>query len=354
MRRMHFAGLSMNHRAIFFEEPGRAVYREIRETDLYLPTEEEQRRHGVNVITRPSGEPGEGEIQVEAVLGAICTHEVSIFTGELTVPRFPWLPGHEAVLRVTATGRGVTGLTKGDLVSCCWYHGQWSRRVNGPAQLAYRLPDSVDDAAAWIVEPAASVVNAVAYFGIKPGDRVLVIGAGFMGLLIVQLLARYPLSDLVVTEIKPHNLEAARRCGAMDVIDPSSTEGRELLDSLRSRPFDITVECSGSQAGLDDAVCLTRDAGAVCLFGWHRKPRQIDLSTAHLRGHRILNTSPGMDTGMAYERHWPTTIRLIERGVFHPAALVTHRYPVEEVQRAMDEAKAKPDGFIKGLILFEK
>lgn len=342
----------MNRKAVFFEGVGKALYRGVSESDHYRPTPEEQERHGANVITRPWGDPGENEIQVRAVAGGICTHEVSIFTGELTVPRFPWLAGHEAVYRVTRTGPGVKGFQEGDLVACCWYHGQWSEVVNGPARSAYRLPDGLRAPACWLIEPAASVVNAVGYFGLLPGSRVLVVGAGFMGLLIVQMLSHCPLSDLVVAEVKPHNRKLAAQGGATEILDPANPAGVSRLEELARTPFDHVVECSGTQAGLDAAVKLTAEAGTLCLFGWHRKPRSLDLSLGHLRGQRILNTSPGMDAGRSYERHWPTTIRMIERGVFDLTPLITHRYPVADVQRAMEESCARPDGFIKSVIEF--
>jgi L-iditol 2-dehydrogenase len=343
----------MYKKAIFFNKLGKAVYKEIHESDIYLPTQYEQQKHGVNVITHPLGDPEEDEIQVEAVVGAVCTHEVSIFNGELTVPRFPWLAGHEAVHRVIKAGKGVKDFKEGDMVSCCWYHGQWSRQISGPAASAYHLPDNLGDPALWIVEPVASIVNAVGYFDIKPGDRVLLIGAGFMGLLMIQLLSHYPLSELVITEVKKYNKDIALKCGAMQVIDVSTPEGSGKLEKLGEKPFNIVVDCSGSQAGLDTAVKLTCDAGTICLFGWHRKPRMIDLSIGHLRGQRILNTSPGIDFGKRYERHWPTTIKLIERGIFNLKPLITHKYDAGEIEKAMKESTVRPEGFIKSVILFE-
>jgi threonine dehydrogenase-like Zn-dependent dehydrogenase len=340
-------------KAIIFEGLSRASFREIEKSDIYLPTAEEQAFHGVNVITRPEGDPAEGELQVEAVVGSVCTHEVSIYRGELTVPRFPWIAGHEAVHRVTKVGKSVKGFHEGDLVSCCWYHGQWSRRICGPAKMAYLLPEGIKDPELWIIEPAASVVNAANYYGIKPGDRVLLIGAGYMGLLHIQLLSQYPLSDLVVSEVKETSRAIALRCGATEVVDPVSECGAERLKELEQKPFDIVVECSGAQDALDTAIKLCTEGGRVCLFAWHRKPRIIDLRNGHLRGIALLNVSPGTDAGHAYERHWPVTIRLHERGIFDEAPLITHRYDARDIETAMEENAARTEGFIKSAVFLE-
>jgi len=338
-------------KGVLFNAIGQAEYRDIKDADVYLPTVAEQQQHGANVITRPLGDPHDDEIQVEAIAGGICTHEISIFTGELTVPRFPWLAGHEAVHRVLKTGKDVRNISEGDLVSCCWYHGQWTGLLNGPADSAYLLPDPIEDPACWLVEPVASVVNGVGHFGVRPGDRIMVIGAGFMGLLITQALNHHPLSELVVSEIKEMNRNMASDFGATEIVNSAEPGGMDRLAELEAEPFDIVVECSGSQAGLDDAVRLTREGGTICLFAWHRKRREIDLSTGHLRGQRLLNTSPGIDIGRAYNRHWPIAIRLMERGMLDLSRLVTHRYDAGNVQTAMSDCIARPEGFIKAALL---
>jgi len=339
-------------KAILFTGVGKSEYREVDPGELYFPTAEEQEKHGVTVIARQFEEPGEGEIEVEAIAGAVCTHEASIFTGELTVPYFPMIPGHEAVHRVIRVGKGVKGFKEGDLVSCCWYMGQWSKRITGPAELVYHLPEKVNDPACWMVEPVASIVNAVTYFDIKPGDRVLVIGAGFMGLLMVQMLSHYPLGDLVVVEIKKFNCDLAKKCGATEVVNISDSNKFNRADYIRQNLYDIVVECSGTQDGLNTAIELCNMAGSIYLFGWHRKPRMIDLKLGHLRGQKIIHTSPALDSGKPYERHWPIAIRLMEIGVFDLKPLITHRYKAEDIQTAMKETASKQGNFIKSVILF--
>ena len=176
-------------KAVVLEKVGEITYREVTEEVVYMPTKKEMIDHGTNMYSLAEDrEPGENEIVVEAVLGAICTHEVSLYKGDLTHPRYPMIPGHEAVHRVIKVGSGVTHLKPGDYCACCWYMGQWSRRLVGPAQYAFKLPSNIKDPAHWVIEPAASIVNAVSYMDLKPAHRVLLIGAGFMGLLMIQLI----------------------------------------------------------------------------------------------------------------------------------------------------------------------
>ena len=201
-----------------------------------------------------------------------------------------------------------------------------------------------------MIEPAASIVNAVSMMKILPGDRVLLIGVGFMGLMMVQLLSGYPMAEFTVADMKQDNLLLAKQFGAFETINVSNEEGRAAMEAYEPGHFNVVIDCSGTQGGLDEAVRQCGDAGNIYLFGWHRKLRTIDLKVGHLRGQNILNTSPGADFGRAYERHWATTIELFKRGKIDLRPLITHRYTTEDVVRGMEESCIRGDGFIKNVI----
>ena len=137
--------------------------------------------------------------------------------------------------------------------------------------------------------------------------------------------------------------------GAGEVIDVSTIEGKSYLKEFEGRPFDIVVECSGTQVGLDTAVKLCCEGGAICLFAWHRQTRRIDLRTSHPLGQRILNTSPGIDSGLRYERHWPASIKLMELGIFNVKTLVTHSFNADDIQKAMEDHYSSGDTLGLGL-----
>ena len=340
-------------KAIILEKIEDINYRELNKNDVYQPTREEEILHGTRVVTRQIGDPNEDEVETEALLGAVCTHEVSLYLGDLTHPRYPMIPGHEAVHRVIRVGKNVRHVKEGDLASCCWYMGQWSKKVIGPSDLVYKIPENNGDLAKWIVEPAASIVNAVSHMTIMPGSKVLLIGIGFMGLLMTQLVARYPLAKFVAADIKSTNLAMALRFGAETVLNPQHEDEMEVLRRFGEEYFDIVIECSGSQDGLDLAVKYCRTAGYIYLFGWHRKRRSIDFLLGHLRGHQIIHTSPAVDEGRRYERYWPVTIELINKGIFNLIPLVTHRYKAYEIKKCMEDSVARPDGFIKSVFEFD-
>ncbi|NLX27285.1 MAG: alcohol dehydrogenase catalytic domain-containing protein [Lentisphaerae bacterium] len=336
-------------KSIIIERIGEISWREMTLEDDYQPTRQEEIDHGTRVVTRHFGEPGPDEIETRAVCGAICTHEVSLFKGDLTHPRYPMIPGHEAVHQVMRVGKNIRHLKEGDFCAACWYMGQWAQKVIGPADVAHKLPDDMDDFANWIIEPAASIVNAGQYMNIKPGMRVLLIGAGFMGLLMTQMVHRYPLSEFVVADVKPFSADMAKRCGAYEALLVNTDAGKGRLSDMGTGHFDAVIECSGTQNGLDLAVDMCGMAGSVYLFGWHRTSRTLDFKLGHLRGQTLVHTSPATDTGRLYERYWPTTIALFQQGIFDMSKLVTHKYRAEDIQKCMDDSVARPDGFIKSV-----
>lgn len=331
-------------KAVILENLGKVSYREVKDSDVYMPTKQEMIEHGTNMYSLAlDREPNENEIVVEAILASMCTHEVSLYKGDLTHPKYPMIPGHEAVHRVLKVGKGVTHLKPGDYCACCWYMGQWSKRLVGPAEFAYKLPDNIGDPANWVIEPAASIVNAVSYMNLKPADRVLLVGAGFMGLLMIQLIKGYPFSQFVVCDIKESSRELAKKCGAKVVCTPDEVEGE----------FDKVIECTGSQGGLDLAVSHSGMAGEIYLFGWHRQARTVDFKTQHLRGTVMVNTSPAIDDGREYSRYWPKTIKLFEEGVFDLSVLISHKYTTDEVEQFFVDSVKREEGFVKSVMYLE-
>jgi threonine dehydrogenase-like Zn-dependent dehydrogenase len=291
-------------------------------------------------------DPDHGEVQVRTLANGICMFEVSLFTGAEPTG-FPREVGHEGIGVVEKVGKGVQTLQEGDFVTC----GKWRTVQNVPAWSAHPLSRQPADPGTFLVEPANCVVIAVRSYDIVPGDRVLVIGAGYMGLLNVQLLARCPLAELIVADVKPRNLALAKQFGATEVIDAATSAGRERLEALEKNRFDLVVEAAGAAPTLAQATRLVRAGGKLGIFAWHHEPRPVDLSVWHMQGIRVMNCAPNIGRDRN-EDTWGRAIRLLECGTFDMAPLVTNRDPMERVQEAMELAAERPADYIKGVLTF--
>ena len=155
-----------------------------------------------------------------------------------------------------------------------------------------------------------------------------------------------------MADVKPRNLQLAREFGATEVVNAATASGQSRLEALREAPFDLVVEAAGAAATLSQATGLVRPGGKLGIFAWHHEPRPVDLSAWHTRGLRVMNCAPNIGRDRN-EETWDRAIRLMERGIFDMAPLVTHRHPAEDVQAAMELAAERPGDYIKGVLSFQ-
>ena len=302
--------------------------------------------HTLEIREADVPDPAPHEVQVRTVANGICMAEVSIFSG--AEPRYPATAGHEGVGVVTKVGSEVQHLQEGDWAAT----GHWATVQNLGAVGLARLSAPPADPGSFLIEPCACVVTALYSYDLTAGDRVLVMGAGFMGLLNVQALAHSPLAELIVTDVKPANLALAKEYGATEVINTATPEGADRLEELAENPFDLVVEAAGVEPTIQQAGRLTRPGGRLSIFSWHHHPRTVDMGLWHMRGLKVLNSAPGIGRDHNIN-NMQRAVWLIERGIFDLSKLVTHRHPFAQVEPAMEIAVQRPGEYIKGVLMFE-
>jgi threonine dehydrogenase-like Zn-dependent dehydrogenase len=260
----------------------------------------------------------------------------------------PFIPGHEGVGVVTKAGKNVKKVKEGDLITTY----KWSEHTNLKEEYLVKLRANKEDAENYLVEPVSCIVNAVFYLNIYPGDGVIVFGVGYMGLLLTQMLNHCPLSRLIVVDSKPENLTLAHNFGADEVINYQTTEGLERLKELRDEPFDITYECSGDPEALNSCTELTKTGGKIGIFARHHDKRVVDLSEWHLKGLQVINISPLLTVNERMLRSFESSEKLISAGVITQRSLITHRYEMDEISKAMADSRIRGKGFIKSVLCF--
>ena len=293
-------------------------------------------------------DPGPGEVQVRCVANGICMLEVSHYTGTEKAPESS-AAGHEGIGIVTKLGRGVQNVREGDYVHCF----KWATVQNMGAGALLKFDPPPRDPAVYLAEPAVCACIALRTYGLTAGDRALVLGAGFMGLLNVQALAHSALTELAVADLKAHNLDLARQFGATETIQVGTPAGDARLEQLKGNPFDLVVEAAGAEQALQSAAGLTRGGGRLGIFSWHHKPRTVNFGEWHVKGLTVVNSSPliARDHNTNY---FHRAIRLLSNGTFDMSKLVTHRHPLSQVKEAMELAAERPADYIKGVLTFEE
>lgn len=330
-------------------------------------------RPGMSAVRQvPEPVPGPGEVLVEVAAAGICGSDLEVLDGRRPAAYvdYPVVPGHEWAGRVLAAGPGVKDVGPGDPVvaeglracgvcdrcaegrtNICTaayaetgftHPGALAERLLVPAGLLHRLPANRPVEPAALLEPAACVASGLLEAGMPlPGSRVAVVGDGPLGLLALLLLRTTTPAELVLVGARPARSAFGPGCGATQVV---AATDRAALAGLAGR-FDMAVEASNAPAGSATAVSLLRRGGSAVLLGISgaRQP-VIDPDTVTLNQLRLQG-------GFAASRNaWRWVVRLYSEGILDPAPLVTHHFPLEEVEGAFAALTASDGGAVKILV----
>ncbi|MCY3681996.1 MAG: zinc-binding dehydrogenase [Gemmatimonadetes bacterium] len=296
----------------------------------------------IELFEREVSDPGENEVQIEGGACGICSWDVvTAKLGNQMHPMAP--PGHEGVGYVAKIGAGVTGFKEGDRVA----GGGFANVRNLSAQRVFKIPESDLPDEYWIVEPVSCAVTGIDHCQIQPGNRIVVVGCGFMGLLILQGLLRYPLDELIVLDIVQSRLDLAQHLGVGEVYNTAGADLADLSWELKSREIDVVVDTSGSQAGLDLSTDIVKRGGRINLFGWLKgQTASFDPTKWHLGGFTVVNSAPASKVRDTFE----PAIRLIHKGIIDLKPLVTHTSALEDYPSLMAQILAGDESYIKGVV----
>ncbi|MEN3340721.1 MAG: hypothetical protein V7644_125 [Actinomycetota bacterium] len=272
------------------------------------------------LVRAPLPEPGPGEALVRLEGCGVCASSLPAWEGRpwFSYPLEPGAPGHEGWGVVEGLGAGAEGLEPGERVALLSYRAFAEYDV-APAELCVPLPAELDGAPVPL-EPLGCAVNVLRRADLLPGQRVAVVGLGFLGRLVAAL---------------------AGRAGA-DVVE------LRRGDSVTG-PFERVVECAGTQAALDTASALVAERGRLVIAGYHQDGlRSVDLQSWNWRGIDVVN---------AHERDAAVVVEgmregaaLLARGELDLALLLSHRFPLPRLEEAFEAARTRPPGFVKAWV----
>jgi len=254
----------------------------------------------VRDIAVPS--PGPGEVLIEVSHCGICGTDLHLVLERYARPGS--VLGHEWSGTIAATGEGVDGWKLGDRVvvnplpgcgecracvagrpSVClrrtppdlldFSRGAFSRYKVAPAARLLRVPDALELRAAALTEPTAIAVHTVKLSGARANDRVLVTGAGPVGLLTTAVLRSQGITDVTVSEPAPARRERARAVGAARAIEPSELP-RAPMGRPVEAPFTIAFECSGNARAAEAALDQLDYAGLLVFVGTGHEPPRVN------------------------------------------------------------------------------
>lgn len=312
-----------------------------------------------------------GEVLVKVAFAGICGSDMHIIHGENAFVRFPRVTGHEFAGVVEAVGDGVDSHRVGDrvcidpVINCgeCYpcrigrpnvctrlevlgvhRNGGFASQVSVPAANAHRLPETIALDQAALVEPYTIAANVLERMQPHDGDALLILGAGVIGLTILQVARAKGLTDIVVCDVIDDRLQAASELGASQVIN---SRREDLEAAIAERTGDegipLIADAACVPALLPSLVRMASPAGRIGLLGFNATPSdlvQLEVIKKELTivGSRLNN------------RKFPEVIEMLASGRLDATALVSHRLPFAEMGEAIQLIDHHPERVRKVLI----
>jgi L-iditol 2-dehydrogenase len=310
----------------------------------------------LEVADLPSPIAGPGEVLVQVAACGICGSDVHGYDGSSGRRIPPLVMGHEAAGIVAGIGSGVSSFTIGDRVtfdstvycgecafcqrgdvnlcdnrqvvgvSCGEYRraGAFAEYVTVPERIVYRLPDSLSFSEAAMLEAVSVALHAVVVSDLRGGETALVIGAGMIGLLILQAARAAGCSRVLVADIDATRLKQASELGADTVILASGAAAvAEVLQLTEGRGVDVVLEAVGRDETIHTAIDAVRKGGTVTLVG-NISP-QITLPLQ-----KVVSRQIRLQGSCASAGEYPQAIELVSSGQIQVTPLITAVAPLSD------------------------
>jgi len=306
--------------------------------------------------------PGDGDVLIEVKASGICGTDIHIFHGEY-LGSYPIVPGHEFSGVVVDVGSKVKKFKAGDRVAiepnvacdncdaclsnrqnfCEHWRGVGVTMPGGMAQFAVAPERAVFGIGTMpfevgaFVEPLSCVLHGVQRAGIALADRVLIVGAGPIGNLLLKAVMLEGASAVDVVDKNEARLSLAAASGA-------ATVSRDL-GSLEPESYDVVVDATGVPALMARALGFARKGGKVLLFGVPPSKSTVSFEAFEIfrKGLTILSSYTSV-------RNSIQATRLLGTGRIDVASLVSHQLPLAEFRRGIELIESGADGVLKVII----
>lgn len=282
--------------------------------------------------------------------------------------------GHESSGTVTKLGEGVTHLKVGDRVAVepgvpcrkCDFckigrynlcpdvqflatppvHGNLARFHVHAADFCYKLPDHVSFEEGALLEPLSVGVHACKRAGVSLGHKVLICGAGPIGLVCLLSAKAMGAAKVCLTDISEHRLGVAKTMGADYTVAVDTKDAHEVADRVVSTMGgspDITIECSGAEASIQTGIYATKSGGMMVLVGLGPAEVKLPIVNAAVREVDIRGI-------FRYANTYPTALAMVASGAVNVKPLVTHHFSLEQSLQAFETSRTGAGGAIKVVI----
>ncbi|PKD16214.1 L-iditol 2-dehydrogenase [Salegentibacter salinarum] len=299
-------------------------------------------------------QPKKNEVRIALEGCGVCASSQPIWEGR------PWFnypvedgnPGHEGWGFIDAVGPEVKNLEIGDRVTGMSFNS-FAQYDYAPEQNLIKIPNFIKNKP-FPGEPLGCVANIYTRSDIQKGQVIAIVGCGFLGLMLVQL-AKSRGAKVIGVSRSESSLTEAKKEGADYLIKLDKTEDvvAKVKEITKDQLCDRVIECTGKENALNTAIEITGVKKKLIVAGFHQGGfRSVNMQMLNWRGIDMIN---------AHEREIPVYlegIRMaldeIQKGNLKPFHLFTHRFSLQQADRAFKLMEERPEGFIKALLINKK
>lgn len=308
---------------------------------------------------------GADEVRVKNVIVGICGTDQHLHVGEFG-PRYPLTPGHEIAGEIIEVGSNVEGLQVGDRVVVdntiyCMIcddckRGDFNFCQNGvalgvqapggfaehtvaAASKTYPVGDLSWEAAA-LVEPTACVVHGLDVLALKPGQNVLITGAGPTSQILAQLVVHGGAASVTMAAPTQYKLDLAKNHGVNNTVlldRGDFTASKDELDAIAPYGFDVVIEATGVTGIQQHILPHVRSGGTLMIYGM-----ASEAATISLHPYEIFRREINIKGSFAQSYEFARAIDLLRAGKVQTDGIITHRFPLDDYAGALDALRA-PD-----------
>lgn len=273
---------------------------------------------------------------------------------------FPRRVGHEPSGTVVEVGKNVQDYKKGDRITGVFGIGCFAEYVKctpslglipGSRTVIAKIPDEVAMEYA-MGEPLMDSVSHAEVASPILGDYVFQVGCGFMGLTALAGIAQMKgLKEYIACDLEDSRLQLAKELGATVVLNSRKVDVvKEVMNMTGGRGVDVAIEAVGHPIGLHlVGAVIKRGKGKIVSIGWHQAPDTYDLYDWIKSP--IIYSPQGTAMSPHPEECLPRAIWAVKKGIYPMEKLVTHKYKLEEIDRAFQDATGRTPGYIKGVVM---
>ena len=324
-------------------------------------------------IDTPMPEPVKGFVRVKVAACAICATDLEVIDGRIAA-NYPLIPGHEWSGVVDAVGEGVDEswigkrvIGSNDVVCCTcdacrsgnWRYcrdfkeigfkqdGAYAEYVQVPAYGLYEIPGSVSFDEAALCEPLGVAIGTMKKTGAMFGQTALIMGAGSIGLCMLEICRVMGLRKITVCDLKADRLEIAAARGAYRTIETGKEDVLTAAGEICPEGYDVVIDATGIEECIVNCISLTKKGGVLALAGYGRgKIMNIRIDDIHVNNIRMVGAGNNWN-------HLKLALELMEDGMVDMKPMISEHITLDEFAKGIDLVRNRPAGFVKALYHFD-